>query len=192
MRIYRHRASSSPIARNEATGYPTLIAYRRQDLDSKLLAAVRGCRLAIPHMRRQGGGRIVNVTNVDGKAPSLGSLPASVSRAAGIALTKALSKQYAADNILVNTICIGFIRSGQNDRRALGLIAGTPGATLDGWYAEAGKAVPLGRVGLAEEAGDVIAFLASDRASIALTGPCSRSPAWDMPPPMTTRSGANR
>ena len=137
----------------------------RDDLDLKVVAMVRGCRLAIPHMRKQGGGRIVNVTNVDGKTPGLNSLPASVSRAAGIALTKALSKEYAQDNILVNTVCIGFVRSAQNDRRARTLIAATPGVTLDQWYAEAGKGVPLGRVGASEEAGDVIAFLASARAS---------------------------
>ena len=135
------------------------------DLDLKLLAAIRCCRMAVPYMRARGGGRIINVTNVDGKAPGPGSLPASVSRAAGIALTKALSKDYARDNILVNTVCVGFIRSAQNDRRGERQIAGNPDLTLDGWYAETGKAVPLRRAGQAEEAGDVITFLASDRAS---------------------------
>ena len=135
------------------------------DLDLKLVGAIRCSRLAVPHMKAQGGGRIINVTNVDAKTPGTGSLPASVSRAAGIALTKALSKDYAADNILVNTVCIGFIRSAQNDRRAQRQRADSPARTLDEWYAEAGKGVPLGRVGQAEEAGDVITFLASDRAS---------------------------
>ena len=73
------------------------------DLDLKLFAAIRCCRLAIPHMKRQGGGRIINVTNLGAKAPEDRSVPTSVSRAAGIALTKALSKDYAANNILVNT-----------------------------------------------------------------------------------------
>ena len=62
------------------------------DLDLKLLAAIRCCRMAVPHMRARGGGRIINVTNVDAKAPGPGSLPASVSRAGGVALTKALSQ----------------------------------------------------------------------------------------------------
>ena len=136
------------------------------DLDLKLFAAIRCSRLAIPHMKDQGGGRIINVTNLGGKAPGPRSVPTSVSRAAGIALTKAMSKDYAADNILVNTVCIGLIKSGQNERH---WEEQRPDLTLDEYYAFRGKAVPLGRVGESEEAGDVIAFLASERASY-LTG----------------------
>ena len=139
------------------------------DIDVKLFAAIRCSRLAIPHMKAQGGGRIINVTNLGGKAPGPRSVPTSVSRAAGIALTKALSKDYAADNILVNTVCIGLIKSGQNDRRWEGERGRNPGLTRDQYYAEVGKDLPLGRVGETEEAGDVIAFLASERASY-LTG----------------------
>ena len=135
------------------------------DLDLKLFAAIRCCRLAIPHMKRQGGGRIINVTNLGGKAPGARSVPTSVSRAAGIALTKALSKDYAADNILVNTVCIGLIKSGQHERRWESQRAESPDLTLDRWYADSGRSVPLGRVGESAEAGDVIAFLASERAS---------------------------
>ena len=135
------------------------------DLDLKLFAAIRCSRMAIPHMKAQGGGHIINVTNLGGKAPGPRSVPTSVSRAAGIALTKALSKDYAMDNILVNTVCIGLIKSGQNDRWWEAQRAQNPGLTLDQYYSERGKVVPMGRVGEAKEAGDVIAFLASDRAS---------------------------
>jgi NAD(P)-dependent dehydrogenase (short-subunit alcohol dehydrogenase family) len=71
----------------------------QQDIDLKLLAAVRVSRAAIPHLRRQGGGRIINLTTVSGKQPGAKSVPTSVTRAAGIALTKALSKEFAADTI---------------------------------------------------------------------------------------------
>ena len=135
------------------------------DMDVKLFAAIRCCRLAIPHMKAQGGGRIINVTNLGGKAPGPSSVPTSVSRAAGIALTKALSKDYAADSILVNTVCIGLIKSGQNDRRWERERESNPGLTRDQWYAERGRDLPLGRIGDTEEAADVIAFLASERAS---------------------------
>ena len=139
------------------------------DLDLKLMAAVRCARKAIPYMKRQGGGRIINVTNLGGKAPGPRSVPTSVSRAAGIALTKALSKDYASDNILVNTVCIGLIKSGQHERRFEQAKAQNPALTLEEWYAQMGQRVPLGRVGESREAGDVIAFLASERASY-LTG----------------------
>ena len=137
----------------------------QSDLDLKLFGAIRCSRMAIPHMKAQGGGRIINVTNLGGKAPGPRSVPTSVSRAAGIALTKALSKDYASDNILVNTVCIGLVKSGQHQRRWEAEQAQNPGLSLEQWYAERGKNVPLGRVGEAEEAGNVIAFLASERAS---------------------------
>lgn len=141
------------------------------DFDLKLWAALRFSRAVIPHMRQAGGGRIINVTNLAGKAPRAASVPTSVSRAAGIALTKALSKDLAKDNILVNTVCIGVIKSGQHRRRWQRARAQNPGLTLEEFYQQLAQArgVPLGRVGEAEEAGDVIAFLASERASY-LTG----------------------
>jgi NAD(P)-dependent dehydrogenase (short-subunit alcohol dehydrogenase family) len=130
----------------------------QDDLDLKLMAAIRLCRLAIPHMRARGGGRIVNVTNLGGKAPVAGGLPTSVSRAAGINLTKSLSKEYAPEKILVNTICIGLVKSAQMGRRA-------KGGDLEAHYREVAKRVPLGRVAEAEEFGDLVAFLVSERAA---------------------------
>jgi 3-oxoacyl-[acyl-carrier protein] reductase len=127
------------------------------DLELKLLAAIRLCRLTIPHMKKRGGGRIINVTNLGAKAPSAGGLPTSVSRAAGINLTKSLSKEYAPDKILVNTICIGLVKSGQWERRAKG--------DLDAFYKDVAKRVPIGRVGEAEDFGDLVAFLVSERAA---------------------------
>src|SRR2546428_122123 len=83
------------------------------DFDLKLMAAVRFCRLVIPIMKQRGGGRIVNVTTVGGKAPRPQALPTSVTRAAGINLTKSLALEYAADRILVNTVCLGIAKSAQ-------------------------------------------------------------------------------
>jgi 3-oxoacyl-[acyl-carrier protein] reductase len=141
------------------------------DFNLKVWAAVRLIRVVIPEMRRVGGGRIINVTAIVGRTPGPRTMPTSIARAAGIALTKALSKDLAKDNILVNTVCIGFIKSGQHERRYAPQRAANPSLTLEECYAEEAKArgVPLGRVGESHEAGDVIAFLASDRASY-LTG----------------------
>jgi 3-oxoacyl-[acyl-carrier protein] reductase len=130
------------------------------DIDLKLFGAIRLARLAIPHMKRQGGGRIVNITNIGAKQPRARSMPTTVTRAAGLAFTKALSKEYAQHNILVNSVCIGLIRSGQHETRAAR--AGVP---LEELYRGMAKDIPLGRVGRAEEVANVIAFLASEAAS---------------------------
>lgn len=130
------------------------------DLELKVFGAIRCSRLAIPYMKKQGGGRIINITISSAKQPGAESMPTSVSRAAGLAITKALSKEFAADNILVNTVCIGKIKSGQHERRFK-----RDGQTADDYYAKASKDIPLGRVGEAEEVANVIAFLASDAAS---------------------------
>jgi len=133
-----------------------------EDLDLKLFAAIRFSRLAIPWMIRRGGGRIVNVTSVGGKNPGAQSLPTNVTRAAGIALTKVLSKEFAKDNILVNTVCIGKIKSAQQDRMWQ---KNRPDLSRDEYYKLMAKDIPLGRYGEPEEAARVIVFLVSDLAS---------------------------
>lgn len=132
----------------------------QDDLDLKLFGAIRASRASIPHMRAVGGGSIINILNLAAKAPGARSYPTSISRAAGLALTKALSKELAADNIRVNGVMIGLIKSGQNDR---GWQRAGTGETLEAYYAERGKSIPLGRVGEAAEVGDLIAFLCSAR-----------------------------
>lgn len=135
----------------------------RNDLDNKLMSAIRLSRGAIPLMPERGG-RIINVLSILGKSPAGGTSPTSVTRAAGLALTKVLSKEFAARGVLVNAVCVGLIRSGQNDDRWER--EGREG-TIDEFYAAEAvrRGIPMGRVGEAEEAADVIAFLASDRAS---------------------------
>jgi NAD(P)-dependent dehydrogenase (short-subunit alcohol dehydrogenase family) len=137
----------------------------RYDIELKVFGAIRCTREALPHMKKQRSGRIINITTPGGKAPATRSVPTSVSRAAGIALTKELSKDYAEYGILVNTVCIGLIKSGQHERRYERALDSDPDLNLDAWYEQMGKRVPLGRVGESREAGDLICFLASERAS---------------------------
>ncbi len=141
------------------------------DFELKVWGAVRLIQESIPQMRKVGGGRIINVTNLGGRTPGPSSMPTSISRAAGIAITKGLSKDLAIDNILVSTVCIGLIKSGQHQRRFDSRVQTDPSLSIDTFYDQLaeGRSVPLGRVGEPEEAGDVIAFLASERASY-LTG----------------------
>ncbi len=130
------------------------------DIELKVFGAIRCTRLAVPHMKKQGGGRIVNITISSAKQPGAGSYPTSVSRAAGLAITKALSKEFAADNILVNTVCIGKIKSGQHERRYT-----RQGQSAEDYYATAAKDIPMKRVGESDEVANVITFLVSDAAS---------------------------
>jgi NAD(P)-dependent dehydrogenase (short-subunit alcohol dehydrogenase family) len=130
------------------------------DLDLKLFAAIRLIRLALPHMKARGGGRIVNVTNIGARQPGARSMPTTVTRAAGQAMTKALSKEFAPHNILVNTVCIGLVRAGQHEKRAA-----RQGVDVESIYRDMARTIPLGRVGRAEEAANVIAFLVSEAAS---------------------------
>lgn len=134
---------------------------RREDVGVKLTGALRCARLAIPYMRQQGGGRIINVTTGGSIQPGVCSVPTSVTPAAGINLTKALANEYAADNILVNIICLGRVKSAQWTRRWRAQFAHT---TLDEFYAKQGELVPLKRLGEAEDVADLVCFLASERA----------------------------
>jgi 3-oxoacyl-[acyl-carrier protein] reductase len=138
----------------------------QKDIDIKVMAQVRTARAAIPQMKKQGFGRIINLNMVAAKQPGAGQFPTIVCRAAGFALTKALSKELASDNILVNTVAVGKIKTMAQERRAL-----RSGLSVEEHYTKTGKTIPLGRMGEAAEVANVIAFLASDAATY-VTGTC--------------------
>ena len=94
-------------------------------------------------MKQRGGGRIINVTNLGGKAPAASGLPTSVTRAAGINLTKSLANEYAPDKILVNTICVGLVKSAPVG--AAGARAGPRGLLQGGGQARARRPRRRGR-----------------------------------------------
>ncbi len=90
----------------------------REDFDQKLFAAIRLTRLAWPQMKERRWGRIINVLNIGAKAPRPASAPTSVTRAAGMALTKVLAGEGGPFNVLVNAMLIGFIEADQHARAA--------------------------------------------------------------------------
>jgi 3-oxoacyl-[acyl-carrier protein] reductase len=133
------------------------------DLDVKLLSLIRCCREALPHLRAAGGGRIVNISAVYGRYPDPAFFATSVNRAAGLSFTKTLAIEVAPDNILVNSVNIGFVVTPQWDnihrRRA-------PDVPREQFFESlAAREVPLGRFGTPEEVSGVVAFLLSERAS---------------------------
>ena len=131
------------------------------DLDLKLFAQIRFCRLVFPQMKQRKWGRIISVLNIGAKAPGADSAPTSVSRAAQMAFTKALSHEGAPHNVLVNSLHVGVIVSDQIKRR---YDRERPNVSFEQYVAEAGRGVPLGRMGRAEEFANVATFLASDAA----------------------------
>jgi NAD(P)-dependent dehydrogenase (short-subunit alcohol dehydrogenase family) len=135
------------------------------DVQLKLMAAVRLTRLALPELRATRGSILFTLA-ISAKAPGGSSEPSSVTRAAGMALMKALSKELAPDGVRANAVLIGLIESGQWVRAADGT-----GESLEQFYARFAKdaGIPLGRFGSAEEFADLGSFLLSSRASY-LTG----------------------
>jgi len=132
----------------------------QSDFELKVLAAARLARRGSMHLER--GGAIVNVLAISAKAPEANTTPTSASRAAGLALTKALSRELGPRGIRVNAVLIGLVQSGQWERRA----AATGVKIVDFYESTAHTArVPLGRFGLADEFADLCTFLLSARAS---------------------------
>jgi len=132
----------------------------REDFDQKLFAAIRLTRLVWPQMKERRWGRIINVLNIGAKAPRPESGPTSVTRAAGMALTKVLANEGAPYNVLVNALLIGLIEADQHVRRAA-----ATGVALADYMAARGKEIPLGRMGRAEEFANIACFLASEAGS---------------------------
>ncbi|HEY0560368.1 MAG TPA: SDR family oxidoreductase [Frankiaceae bacterium] len=134
---------------------------------------LRLAKAVVPHLRAQGGGRIININAVAGKFPQPNGLQSSVNRAAALALSDALASGLGKDNILVNSVNLGFVDTGQwvrhRDHHA-------PDATVEQVQEAYATAIPLGRLATPEDVAGVVVFLASDaasyvtRASIDVTG----------------------
>jgi NAD(P)-dependent dehydrogenase (short-subunit alcohol dehydrogenase family) len=135
-----------------------------ENLQLKLFGYLRMARLVLPHLRRNGWGRIVNVAGVAGLQPSPLSMPVGLNNAGILNVMKALADAEAAHNILVTTVCPGPILT-ERQTKLLQDAARVKGTSFEAAQSEATNAIPLKRMGRPEEVADIVAFLASERAS---------------------------
>jgi 3-oxoacyl-[acyl-carrier protein] reductase len=134
-----------------------------RDLDTKLFSQIRCFRAALPHLRRSPAARVININAVYAKQPDPAFFSTTVNRAACLNLNKVLAQEFGNENILVNSVNIGFVTTPQwrniHRRRS-------PDVALEVFLKElATDEVPLGRFGTVDEVSGVVAFLAGSRAS---------------------------
>lgn len=133
-------------------------------LDVNLWPAIRASRAALPHMRAQGAGRIIHITSIYGREQG-GPPTYNAAKSAMNSLSKTMARELAADGITVNAVAPGsiiFPGGGWEQRRQ---------ADPEGMAEFLRQDFPMGRFGHPEEVAAVVAFLASDQASL-VTGAC--------------------
>ena len=123
-------------------------------LDVGLTAVFRAIKLAVPIMRSQGGGSIVNTASISGLYADYGIVAYNAAKAGVVNLTRVAAIEYARRGIRVNCICPGAIDTP--------LLAGAAQPAMIEKFREI---IPMGRLGRPEEMANVILFLASDLAS---------------------------
>ncbi|MEJ5378053.1 MAG: SDR family oxidoreductase [bacterium] len=140
-----------------------------------LMSAIRLTRHVLPYMRKQGWGRIINLTSAAVKQPMEGLILSNSIRAAVHGWAKSLSNELAREGVLVNCVCTGFMHTERVEQLAESLALSKKTDSWEiirGWEAQ----IPMGRLGKPEELADLVTFLASDRAgyitgtSIAIDG----------------------
>ena len=133
-------------------------------LDLGLMSVIRFCRAAIPHMKEQGGGRLILMTSSAVKQPIEDLILSNVSRAGVAALAKSLANELAKDHILVNNICPGFILTDRVQELATHQ-AVHQGISLQEVLKRQVRDIPVGRIGEPEEVANLVSFLASSQGS---------------------------
>ena len=126
-----------------------------------LFGAMNCCTAILPYMVKQNYGRVVNVSSVTGPYVSdEGNIIYGITKAGVIGLTKGLALEFAKNNITVNAICPGYIRTPMSEK-----VAKETNADLESVMAGIAKTIPLQRLGTPLEIGELCAFLGSDESA---------------------------
>ena len=126
------------------------------------VAHFRFTQAVVSHMRKQRWGRIININALAGVIPTPDGIPSVSNRAAAIAMSRSLGMALAKDNILVNTLNMGWIDTGQWDRHYREM---SPTISREEFLTMATKVVPLGRFGKPDDVAGMVLFLCSEFAS---------------------------
>lgn len=140
----------------------------QEALEGNFLSAVRLCRAALPHMRRGGWGRILNITSIAAKQPIDGLVLSNSARAAVVGFAKTLANELASEGITVNTLCPGPTLTDRIESLARQR-AERSGTSVEEELRAQERDVPMGRLGRPEEFAALVAFLASEQAAF-ITG----------------------
>jgi 3-oxoacyl-[acyl-carrier protein] reductase len=132
----------------------------QQAFELNLLSYIRAIRAALPYLKKQGG-KIINIASSSIKEPIPGLILSNTFRTGIVGLSKSLAEEFAADNILVNTVAPGRIAT-DRVRHLDGINADKRGISIEEQEEQMKKKIPLGRYGKPEEFAEVVAFLASD------------------------------
>ena len=128
-----------------------------------LMSAARMIRIVIPHMKKRGWGRIVNITSVSVKQPIQGLFLSNALRPGVIGMAKSLSEELAPFGITVNNVCPGWTET-ERVKEIMEARSKNSGLSTREEMVKITQSIPSGRMGKPEELAATIAFLCSQRA----------------------------